>query len=212
MKILSPRLFFICNMLFVLSVPGCLTIWEGDPRWEIPIVSKDCDFFYGNYYAYDELHGVLFTGQINDRPSIEVDDKYSHLIILREDYLTWFREANKLQRIAAYKQYVVHLEKNDSILNVLLYDHAARPIINVLIKLDHPNVGCDRNGNLVMRSILLFNSGDFRPGSAFATEISLGRLSNGQLQLMELERIWYRTMNKAPDEVRRKIYLFNPAS
>ncbi|QNP48775.1 hypothetical protein [Diaphorobacter aerolatus] len=215
MKILNITLLLICEVLLILSLTGCLTIWEGDPRWEIPIISKECDSFSGKYYAYDEENHAILTGKIGDRPNIKVDDKYSQLIeyheYSREYSLKWYSEANKPQRIKVYRQYIVSVEKNGSIINVSLFNESSQPDILVRIKLDHPNVGCDRNGNLVMRSILLFNSGDFRPGSAFAKELSLSRLPNGQLQLMELERIWYGTMNKAPDEVRKKIYLFNPA-
>ncbi|QNP48771.1 hypothetical protein [Diaphorobacter aerolatus] len=210
MKILRNRLFLICNTFLVLSLTGCLTIWEGDPRWEIPITSKECDSFTGKYYAYDDGNDAILTGKIIDRPNIQADNKYSQLIKFRQESRAWYSDENEPQRIKAYKKYIVYLEKKGSILSVLLLNHDAQPDILVRIQLDHPNVGCDRNGNLIMRSILLFNSGDFRPGSAFATELSLGRLPNGQLQLIELERMWHRTMNKTPDEVRKKIYLFNP--
>ncbi|QNP48774.1 hypothetical protein [Diaphorobacter aerolatus] len=188
-KILRPHLFLICNALLVLPLTGCLTIVEGDPRWEIPIISKECDSFTGKYYAYDEAHDAILTGEIIDRPNIQADNKYSQLIKFREETRAWYSDENEPQRTRAYRKYIVYLEKNGSILNARLFNHDTQPNILVRIQLDHPNVGCDRNGNLVMRSIHLFNSGDFRTGSAFAKEISLRRMPNGQLQLMELKRM-----------------------
>ncbi|QNP48773.1 hypothetical protein [Diaphorobacter aerolatus] len=210
MKIYSYGFILIFNLLIILSISGCSAIWEGDPRWENIIISKECNSFNGKYYAYDESKHAILTGQIIDRPNTQADGKYSELIKFREDSRAWYSDENEQRRIEAYKKYIVYLEKKGSILNAYLFNHDEQPDLLLRIKLDHTNVGCDRHGNLIMRSVRLRQGGEFTIGSAYATETSLSIRPDESLQVIKLERIWFGTMEKVPDKSKKDIYLFNP--
>lgn len=76
---------------------------------------------------------------------------------------------------------------------------------------DHPDVGCDENGNLILRSFRARWGAELTAGTAHASERRFRRLADGSLEVFRVDREWVRSMNQAPKQSTEITLVFSPA-
>jgi hypothetical protein len=81
---------------------------------------------------------------------------------------------------------------------VSLYGGDGKEYERTIIFSDHENVGCDRNGRLVLRKFSIFTGSEGTGGSASAAEIVVSRSNDGSLELLRWDRVWSESMNLPP--------------
>ncbi len=200
----------VCMAVAGLMLASCGSIIEADPKWEMPIVSKNCRSIDGYYYAYSPNSHALLTNELDDvMHSDRVEKKFSKYNILKEiDNEPYTREREEWKKKNDYPRRTVQIETALDMVVLSVFDADRMPSMIFTIDLSHARVGCNEEGDLTTHWLSLRHGAELTKGTALANETSIKKLSDGRLQVTTIRRTWVSNMNNSPDSRTKKVVVF----
>ncbi|RST52115.1 hypothetical protein [Variovorax sp. MHTC-1] len=216
-------------VVVVLSLLGCgsAVVREGNPLWQVPIMSQGkCESIAGRYLDKGLLSRQFVDSSINaSRVKFSVATGFGRSvpqIPLGPAELRGMNAISDNQITAAQmKNYAAQRKKFDENavaqiveiqggLEVVLYGGDGLPYQKIIVSSAHPDVGCDKERRLVLRESSRMGGAELTPGAARVSEIVFTKLSDGSLEVRRWSRNWVRTMQRPPAKETQAIFLFPP--
>ncbi|SCK21888.1 hypothetical protein VAR608DRAFT_1690 [Variovorax sp. HW608] len=194
-----PR--WCATVLLSFCLTGCYTgkIEIGDPQWKFSMrPAANCKSIDGRYIDNDLLLRQFQDPYFPPRPPGE--ERYSNGVQL----ISTPHEAMQPKMIA-------EVRKIDQIWQIQMIGKEGEIYSNTSLAMNHPDVGCDDNGNLVLRSFRALWGAELSGGSAFASERRFRKLADESLEVSRLDREWKSSMNRSPDRSTETILIFPSA-
>ncbi len=198
-----------CVAVAGVMLASCGAIIKADPKWEMPIVSKNCRSIDGHYYAYSPDSKSFLTDDLWDVSSDRDEKDFSYYTSLREiKKEPNTREREKWRRENEYPYRTLKIETASELVKFVTYDADRQARYSVTVDMGHARVGCNQEGDLTIQGLSLHYGAEFTPGTALAKETSIRKLSDGRLQATTILRTWVSNMNNPPDSKREKVVVF----
>ncbi|SCK21866.1 hypothetical protein VAR608DRAFT_1688 [Variovorax sp. HW608] len=197
------------SLAAILSTASCGTavIREGDPLWKVPIVSREnCLSIDGNYSGKG-----LFFRQFDDSSINYSAPKFSTFVRYERRISPLDAKDPREQRKLFDANSFVEVRKISSGMEITLYGGDKLPYEGRRISFDHPNVGCDASGNLVLREFSRVGGAELTPRQAHASEVVFHKLQDGSLEVHRWRRNWIKTMRSPPRKENQVTLIFEPA-
>ena len=178
-------------------LPGCgAGIRKGNPQWDPPVLDKTgCPVIDGLYYNYHILFGHFEVYRPAEGETIPVIKTYS-----MGDFAPLPSEETR----KFHREGVTRFEQKGQILEVTLLSPARENYLRIEVDMNHPWVGC-HDGKLVIRHFTLIQGGPGTCGSAYTSDRSYHKRSDGALQVDIKSRRWNCSMNKEPRRTERTL-------
>ena len=199
------RIFrLLITLLLLQGLAGCLSVLfdfgDDDPHWQIPIVSKtECKSLEGEYLDDGHLFWEFNDGSIDYSAPVKFSTpvRYPTENPLRsglelDDYNARYKKF--------YATAYVKIQNVAKGLEATLYGGDGLPYAGRIIAFDHPNVGCDVDGNLVLRELSRIVGGE-SPSVISTTESVFYKEDGGVLKVHRQRREWLRTTQSVPVRV-----------
>ncbi len=199
----------VCVAVSGVMLASCGAMIKGDPKWEMPIVSKNCRSIDGYYYAYSPDSDSFLTNELWDRSSDRDEKKFSYytsLMEIKEEPYT--RERANWRKKNEYPHKILQIEENSESIKFVTYNVDRQAEYSVTVDLRHARVGCNQEGDLTTHWLSLNYGAELTPSTASAKETSIKKLSDGRLQVKTIRRTWVSNMNNPPDSRREKVVVF----
>ena len=170
-------------------LPGCTIMIQGDPQWAPPVLDKTgCPVIDGLYYNYHILFGHFNVYRPAYGETIPVIKTYS-----MGDFAPLPPEESR----KFHREGITRIEQIGQILEVTFLSPARENYLRSEVDMNHPWVGC-HEGKLIIRRFSLGGGGPGTCGTAYASDRSYHRRSDGALQVDIKSREWSCNMLREP--------------
>lgn len=194
----------------MLAFSGCRSaaISEGDPLWRIPIISKTtCNSIDGRYFDKG-----LLEAQFVDSSMFPGKSKYSYGVSYKKSPYEGLPHKEFHEELRKFNENAVtQVRKVSEGWEISLFGGDGVLYGKNILLVEHKNVGCEMNGNLVLRKFSLIQGGEGSAGNAYASEVVFRKFKDGTLQVQRLGREWLSTMSGPPRSETRTTLSFAPA-